>query len=175
MVDDNVCRNLLVVDDSETVRRYLKVTLERDGYRVRACSDAMEAIAAIEASPPDYVLSDWRMPNMSGMELCQWVRQQSLPHYVYFLLMTAHTRVFDLVEGLEAGADDYLQKPIKINELLARLRCGGRILDLERRLRALVEQTSGVSLANLPCHERLSDTQTATPGPVGTSDCRSDA
>ncbi len=131
------CRDILVVDDSEMIRRYLKVTLERDGYEVRTCSDASQACWEIDSRPPDYVLSDWQMPNMNGVELCQWVREQHISQYIYFLLMTAHTRVFDLVDGLDAGADDYVQKPIKINELLARLRCGERILKLERRLRSL--------------------------------------
>ncbi len=133
----NACRDILVVDDSETLRRYLKVTLERDGYEVRACSDASEACWEIDKRTPDFILSDWQMPNMNGVELCQWVRRQPIPRYIYFLLMTAHTRVFDLVDGLDAGADDYVQKPIRINELFARLRCGERILKLDRRLRAL--------------------------------------
>lgn len=135
MVSD-LCRNVLVVDDSDTIRKYLKVTLQRAGYEVRLCSDASEACWEIDSNPPDYIVSDWQMPNMDGAELCKWVREHELPHYIYFILITAHERVFDVVDGLDAGADDYVQKPIKINELLARLRCGERILELERRLRA---------------------------------------
>jgi sigma-B regulation protein RsbU (phosphoserine phosphatase) len=145
MKNDSPFRDLLVVDDSDTIRRYLKVTLERDGYNVRLCSDASEACWEIDARRPDYILSDWHMPTMNGVELCQWVREHQTSQYIYFLLMTAHTRVFDLVDGLDAGADDYVQKPIKINELLARLRCGERILTLERRLRAMAGQTAAVS------------------------------
>lgn len=142
-------RDILVVDDADTIRRYLKVTLERAGYHVRLAADAAEACEEIELNPPDYVISDWQMPNMNGAELCQWVRNQKLPNYVYFIMVTAHERVFDVVDGLDAGADDYVQKPIKVNELLARLRCGERILRLERRLRALAFQEAAAFMQEL--------------------------
>ena len=136
----NSLRDVLVVDDSDTIRRYLQVTLERAEYNVRICSDASEACWEIESNPPDFIVSDWQMPSMDGAELCKWVRAHQLPHYIYFILVTAHERVFDLVDGLDAGADDYVQKPIKINELLARMRCGERILQLERRLSAEIDR-----------------------------------
>ena len=142
-------RDILVVDDSDTIRRYLKVTLERAGYHIRLAADAAEACKEIEIDPPDYIISDWQMPNMNGAELCQWVREQNLPSYVYFIMVTAHERVFDVVDGLDAGADDYVQKPIKVNELLARLRCGERILRLERRLRALAAQEAAAFMQEL--------------------------
>lgn len=142
-------RDILVVDDSDTIRRYLKVTLERAGYHIRLAADASEACQEIELNPPDYIISDWQMPNMNGAELCQWVRQANLSSYVYFILVTAHERVFDVVDGLDAGADDYVQKPIKLNELLARLRCGERILRLERRLRALAAQEAAAFMQEL--------------------------
>jgi sigma-B regulation protein RsbU (phosphoserine phosphatase) len=142
-------RDILVVDDSDTIRRYLKVTLERAGYHVRVAADAAEACREIEDMPPDYIISDWQMPNMNGADLCKWVREANLPSYVYFILVTAHERVFDVVDGLDAGADDYVQKPIKVNELLARLRCGERILRLERRLRALAAQEAAAFMQEL--------------------------
>lgn len=125
--------DVLVVDDSATIRRYLKVMLERAGYQVRLCSDASEACWEIDSNPPDFVVSDWQMSHMNGAQLCRWVREHDLPKYVYFILVTAHERFFDVVDGLDAGADDYVKKPIKINELLARMRCGERILRLERQ------------------------------------------
>ena len=142
-------RDILVVDDSDTIRRYLKVTLERAGYHVRVAADAAEACREIDDNTPDYIISDWQMPEMNGAELCKWVRDANLPSYVYFILVTAHERVFDVVDGLDAGADDYVQKPLKINELLARLRCGERILRLERRLRALAAQEAAAFMQEL--------------------------
>jgi len=132
------CKEILVVDDSDSIRRYLNVTLERVGFNVRVCSDATEACWEIESNPPDFIISDWQMPNMNGAELCQWVRSHNSPDYIYFIMVTAHERFFNVVDGLNAGADDYLQKPIQANELLARIRCGQRILGLERQLRSLV-------------------------------------
>ena len=101
-------RDILVVDDSDAIRRYLKVTLERAGYNVRVCSDASEACWEIDSNPPHCIVSDWQMPNMDGAELCQWVRSHDLPHYVYFVLITAHERVFDVVDGLYQKAFDTL-------------------------------------------------------------------
>jgi sigma-B regulation protein RsbU (phosphoserine phosphatase) len=135
-MSSEVPHDVLVVDDSEAIRRYLKITLEREGYAVRLCSDAVEACWEIDSSPPDYIISDWQMPAMNGAELCRWVRGHDLPKYIYFILITAHECAFDVVDGLDAGADDYLQKPIEINELLARMRAGERILQLQERLRA---------------------------------------
>ena len=102
------CSNVLVVDDSDAIRRYLKVTLERSGYNVRVCNDAAEACWVIDSDPPDYIISDGHMPNMDGAELCNWVREHDLPHYIYFIMMTAHERVFDASEGTDSAADDYV-------------------------------------------------------------------
>jgi DNA-binding response OmpR family regulator len=109
--------------------------LEENGYQVRLCSDAAEACWEIASRAPDFIISDWQMPSMDGAALCQWVRDRDLLNYVYFIMMTAHERFFDAVDGLDSGADDYVLKPVKIAELLARIRCGQRILTLERKLR----------------------------------------
>jgi sigma-B regulation protein RsbU (phosphoserine phosphatase) len=138
--------DILVVDDSDEICRYLKVTLERAGYNVRLCSGGLEACREIASDPPDFVVSDWQMPEMDGAELCEWVRGRDLPHYIYFILITAHEQVFDVVDGLDSGADDYVQKPIKIDELLARLRSGERIVELERRLRAPAQSVTSYDI-----------------------------
>jgi sigma-B regulation protein RsbU (phosphoserine phosphatase) len=137
---------VLVVDDSDAIRRFLKLTLDRAGYNVRICNDASEACWEIDSRPPDFIVSDWQMPNMDGAELCKWVRQRDLPNYIYFIMITAHERVFDVVDGLDSGADDYVQKPINIDELLARLRSGQRILELQRRLRAPAQSATSYDI-----------------------------
>jgi len=121
-------RSVLVVDDSKSLRMYLEVILERSGYDVRTSSDGSSACWEIVSDPPDCVISDWQMPDMDGVALCQWMRQQDYGKYIYFMLMTAYSRFFDVAEGLDSGADQFLTKPIESSELLARLRCGERML-----------------------------------------------
>jgi diguanylate cyclase (GGDEF)-like protein len=125
---------VLLVDDDPTILRILSKSLASDGYEVRVAEDGEEAFAAIQADCPDYLITDWEMPRLDGLELCRRVRDERLPHYVYILFLTGHSSSEELIEGLGAGADDFLAKPVVRGELLARLRAGGRVLDLERRL-----------------------------------------
>lgn len=136
-------RSVLIVDDCVSTRRYLHVLLEKAGYRVRTSSDASAACWEIASEPPDYVITDWQMPDMDGAELCKWVRSREFGKYIYFTLMTAHDRFFDVVDGLDAGADDYLLKPVKGAELLARIRSGDRILS---HIRQLEQQAEGKAI-----------------------------
>ncbi|WP_254512091.1 diguanylate cyclase [Anatilimnocola floriformis] len=129
--------SILLVDDDAAMLRLLARWLELAGYRVRTARDGNEACAAIELECPQIVITDWEMPGMDGHELCRWVRSQSLPHYVYLMLLTVRSGLEDLVRGLESGADDFLKKPIDKDELLARLRSGSRVLELEQRLGVL--------------------------------------
>ena len=126
--------DILLVDDDPAILRLLMQFLESAGYQVRCAADGGLAMAAIERQCPDILITDWEMPNVDGLQLCRWLRYQNLPHYVYTIFLTVRTRVQDLVKGLKAGADDFLKKPVDRAELLARLRCGTRVLALESRL-----------------------------------------
>ena len=126
--------NILVVDDDPAIRRILSVWLEKAGYRVSLAEDGRRALAAIEAKCPDFLITDWEMPNLDGMELCDRVRKLDLPHYVYIVFLTAKSAPDELVVGLETGADDFLIKPVSKNELLARIAAGRRVLKVERHL-----------------------------------------
>ncbi len=137
MDTNHECYDILVVDDSTTSRRYLQATLEDEGYHVRVCGDASEACWEIDSNPPDFILAEWELPNMDGADLCRWVRDRQIPTCIYVILMTGHKRVLENVDKFDDGADDHVQKPIKFTELLSRIRCGERILKLERRLRLL--------------------------------------
>jgi diguanylate cyclase (GGDEF)-like protein len=128
---------ILLVDDDPAMLRLLAHWLERDGYAVRCAENGREATALIAAECPDILLTDWEMPQMDGMDLCRWVRQGELPHYVYTVFLTVRNTSDDMVRGLEAGADDFLKKPVDRGELLARLRAGARIVELESRLSSL--------------------------------------
>lgn len=127
-------RRVLLVDDDPTILRFVGAVLTSAGYEVSFAADGLEAVAAIEAAPPDFLITDWRMPNFDGIELCRWVRQAKLPHYIYTIVMTARTEVRHMVEAISAGADDFFSKPVRPGELLSRMQAGTRILERERRL-----------------------------------------
>ncbi len=129
---------VLLVDDDPVMLRLTKAMLESGGYHTRLATSGQEALAQIQEDCPHYLLTDWMMPGLTGPELCRIVRQMNLPHYVYILMLTGKTGSNFLVEGLEAGADDFLTKPVKQGELLARMKAGARVLLLEQRLNELV-------------------------------------
>jgi two-component system cell cycle response regulator len=126
--------NVLLVDDDPAILRILSTWLEKAGYRVRRAGDGELALAAIEAECPDFLVTDWQMPNVNGLELCRRVRQLKLPHYIYILFLSVKSTAAEMIEGLEVGADDFLSKPVYRGELLARLKSGSRVLQLEHRL-----------------------------------------
>ena len=125
---------VLVVDDSRVQRRILNASLSRWGYSVDEAATGREALSMLKAEDYDFVLSDWRMPEMDGLELCREFRAMPRNGYGYFILLTANDEKTQVAQGLEVGADDFLSKPVNGAELLARMRAGGRILKMEREL-----------------------------------------
>src|SRR5256886_5105040 len=112
---------VLVVDDERAVRESLRRALELEGYDIELAGDGNEALYRIETeSHPDAVILDVLMPGMDGLEVCWTIRRSG--NTVPVLMLTARTQVEDRVEGLDAGADDYVTKPFALEELLARLR-----------------------------------------------------
>src|SRR5215216_6568681 len=111
---------VLVVDDDRAVRESLRRSLEFNGYEVALATDGAEALAGIGSSDPDVVIMDVMMPRLDGIEATRALR--SARNDVPILVLTARDAVGDRVEGLDAGADDYLTKPFALQELLARLR-----------------------------------------------------
>ena len=128
-------RRVLVVDDSRMQRRILSATLERAGYEVVEAASGSEALALLREGTPDLILSDWMMPGMDGLALCRAFRERGQDSYVYFILLTSKSEITDIAEGLEAGADDFLTKPVNAQELRARIAAGDRILRMERELK----------------------------------------
>jgi diguanylate cyclase (GGDEF)-like protein len=125
---------VLLVDDDPALLRRLSGWLEGAGYTVAAAVDAAGALASIDAQVPDFLIADAEMPHLSGWELWRRVRERPLSQYVYIMLLAAGPQQVLAADGCDGGADDVLGKPVAQGELLARLRSGRRVLDLERRL-----------------------------------------
>lgn len=146
---------ILVADDNPTFCRILETILSGWGYDTVIAQDGFEALHILQnGESPRLAILDWMMPRMDGAEVCRKIRANRREPYVYILLLTAKTEQKDLVEGMEAGADDYITKqPFHVHELRVRLRAGRRILDLEAELigarEALRDQATRDSLTRL--------------------------
>ncbi|MEY8843082.1 PP2C family protein-serine/threonine phosphatase [Cribrihabitans sp. XS_ASV171] len=129
-------RRVLVVDDSRLQRRILASSLKKWGFEVTEadCGEAAMKICSDEA--PDLILSDWVMPGMSGLEFCRAFRSLERRGYTYFILLTSKSEKNEVAQGLDAGADDFLIKPVDADELLARISAGDRILGMQHELSA---------------------------------------
>lgn len=145
---------VLIADDSASSRRMLEATLEKQGYEVVSVGDGAEAWGILQKpDAPRLAILDWMMPGLSGPEVCSLVREQSKGYYTYLLLVTSRSETEDIVEGMNAGADDYIVKPFHASELQVRLRPGVRILELEEQLlvtqEALREQATRDALTKI--------------------------
>lgn len=127
-------QRILVVDDSRLQRRIVAASLRKWGFTIIEAASAEEALDICHTMPPDLVLSDWMMPGMSGIDFCGHFRRMSRENYGYFILLTAKSDKSEIASGLDAGADDFLTKPVNPTELRARIAAGERILRMEREL-----------------------------------------
>ncbi len=137
---------VLIADDEPISRRMLEAALLRMGHDVIVTCDGEEAWSAIQNSPIRFVIADWMMPNMDGLELVRRIRTLSNQNYIYSVLLTSRNQKQDIIHGLAAGADDYLTKPFDRDELLVRVRSGERIVRLEEELAARNEQLRRLTL-----------------------------
>src|SRR5882724_3024061 len=126
---------ILIADDDAISRRVLHSFLTKWGYDVVVANDGLEAMKAFSAlDAPRLAILDWMMPGLDGLQVCHQVRELSDGQYFYIILLTARDRSEEIVEGLYAGADDYISKPFNAEELKVRLRAGQRIIDLQKEL-----------------------------------------
>jgi DNA-binding response OmpR family regulator len=138
---------VLIADDDFTTRRLLQSYLEKWGHEVTAAKTGSEALHLFERGDYSIVVTDWSMPEMDGIELIGRIRSLPRAGYVYIVLVTARAQAEDVVQGIEAGADDFVTKPFDRDELRARMRAGERIVaslqtiaDLREQLRSALEQ-----------------------------------
>ncbi|SPF46554.1 Response regulator receiver modulated diguanylate cyclase [Candidatus Sulfopaludibacter sp. SbA4] len=147
-------KRVLAAEDNPVFQSMLRTMLTKWGYEAVMARDGVEAWQILQApDSPRLAILDWMMPGMDGVEVCRRVRAADREPYIYILLLTARTESQDIVEGMDAGADDYLTKPFNAHELRVRLRAGSRILDLQEELlvarEALREQATHDSLTGL--------------------------
>ena len=132
---------ILVADDDPVSRRVIQACLTEAGYDVAVAVDGAEALAMISApDSPRLLVLDRTMPHMDGMDVCRAIRKQALEPDVYIILLTGRSEREDIVEGFEAGADDYMTKPFDVPELKARVRTGARIVERQAELISAREQ-----------------------------------
>ena len=127
---------VLAAEDNPVFQSMLRTMLTKWGYTPIVARDGNEAWRVLESEEaPRLAVLDWMMPGIDGVEICRRLRSLNREPYIYILLLTARTESQDLIEGMDAGADDYLTKPFNAHELRVRIRAGRRILDLQDALR----------------------------------------
>jgi sigma-B regulation protein RsbU (phosphoserine phosphatase) len=158
---------ILIAEDDHISRKILQTILTKQGNDVTAAEDGLKALEALQKETPDILITDWMMPEIDGLRLSRQVRELDLPSYVYIILLTALTEKRRVIEGLDAGADDYVTKPYDKTELMARIRAGERVIRLEKTLReknaalsealAQVKQLKGIVPICMHCKKIRND------------------
>ena len=138
---------ILIVEDEEDSRFIYERLLSKSGYNIKTAENGDDALKIIDEFKPKVILADWTMPKLNGVELCNILKNNEEYKLIYFILLTARTSLKDRVEGLDTGADDYLVKPIDNQELVARIRSGLRIHNLQNELRKIEHNKAIVEMA----------------------------
>jgi two-component system, cell cycle response regulator len=169
LLEREVCTNdaaaqdlqVLVVDDSPVYRKLVEHALDGNPYSLLFAKSGREALELFAHHLPAIVITDWMMPDSSGLDLCQRLRSDVHRGYTYIILLTSIAEKDNVVKGLAAGADDYLTKPFDPGELLARIGVGRRIIDLHRQIDAknklLEDLAHSDSLTGLPNRRAIED------------------
>jgi two-component system NtrC family sensor kinase len=123
--------DILIAEDDYYSRTILQKILDKFGHKTEAVDNGLKAWDLFQEKDFSMIISDWMMPEMDGLTLCRKIREMELSRYIYILLLTAKDSKQDTVTGFEAGADDYVVKPFEPEELMARIRAGQRIIQLE--------------------------------------------
>jgi len=139
---------ILIAEDNLVSRKLLEKSLIKAGFQVVSVENGKEAFRRLKNEFFPIVITDWKMPEMNGPELCQAIRNHNFPGYIFIILVTAKDANDDVIAGLDSGADDYLVKPINQAELIARLKAGKRILKLERSLKEANEKITILSITD---------------------------
>lgn len=139
---------ILITEDDTMQRTMLQILITKAGHEVVQATDGEEAWDILQKQDISLVITDWMMPKMNGLQLIRKIRSANLPNYTYILLLTSKDLKANIVEGLEAGADDYLTKPFDKSELVARMGIGVRILTLQAQLAYMAKHDTLTELLN---------------------------
>jgi sigma-B regulation protein RsbU (phosphoserine phosphatase) len=137
---------ILIVEDTIVARTMLERTLRKLGYQVDSVSNSHDAMQLLLKEPIQFVITDWVMPGGDGPSLCREIREHHFLYYIYIILVTYMEGTESVIKGLESGANDFVRKPIQLDELHARIRAGERVLALEKALQDRNEEL--VKLSN---------------------------
>jgi sigma-B regulation protein RsbU (phosphoserine phosphatase) len=137
---------ILVIDDDTAVQELLRRTLKKQGYEVTVASNGEDGVAQAQKLRPALIICDWIMPRLTGIDVCRRVKADPELSTTQFFLLTSLGSIADRVKGLDAGADDFISKPIELNELQARVRAGLRLHQLSRDLK-IAKQSLEAELA----------------------------
>lgn len=146
-------RKILIVEDEEHTRYILERLLSVKNYEVRSAENGIDALNTLTNFRPEIILADWNMPEMDGVELCNRIKSNPELRDIYFIMITAKASTQEKVIGLDTGADDYITKPVENEELLARIRSGLRIYDLQQELRQREHEKALLELAATLGHQ----------------------
>ncbi|MBD2355794.1 SpoIIE family protein phosphatase [Tolypothrix sp. FACHB-123] len=130
---------ILVIDDDRVIQLVLKQTLQAQGYEVILANNGLQGVEQADKHHPALIISDWQMEEMDGLEVCRKIKSDPSLSTTFFILLTSRKAVEDRVEGLDTGADDFLSKPIEVNELKARVRAGLRLYHMNQELKRLAQ------------------------------------
>ena len=145
---------ILIAEDDVTARIMLQAILIKWGYAVISASDGEEAYTLFQQiDAPQLAVLDWEMPGMDGATLCRRLREQERSDPLYLILLTSRGEREDIVQGLEAGADDYIAKPYDNEELHARVNVGNRMIKLQNESREREKLQGVLEMAGAVCHE----------------------
>lgn len=152
---------ILIVDDDPISRAILEDHLAASGHEVHCADSAAAAMYMLDHSPTFHiVIADWIMPNISGLDLCRWVRGRNMPRSLHFVMLTVLSDKERIAEAFEAGVDDFLSKPFHEAELLARLRAWTRLVSLQEQLTARHQESTRLAAELIEVNRRLNDLAT---------------
>ena len=152
-MSDETKGKVLIVEDDKSYAEILKRVIIKNGYEINLAHDGKEGLELSTEWKPDVIIVDWMMPGMSGIELISKLREHSELKFSYIIMLTARVETEDKIAGLEAGADDFITKPVDFGELIARIRVGFRMKKLQTEIAELQHESALLEMARTLGHE----------------------